>query len=114
MLMDGRPGMHPEGPGEAEVARTLADPAFRELVRARGRLGAVVVGLTVVAYFGYIALLVAAPALMHAHATAVVTAGFPLGLGVMIVTFGLVLFYVLRSGGRLDALAARLRAGAAR
>lgn len=97
-----------------QMVRTLADPAFRELVRERGRLGRIVVGITVVVYFGYILLLAFAPALMHSHTTPVITTGFPLGLGVMVITFLLVAFYVQRSRRRFEALIARVQAGATR
>ncbi|MBE7209604.1 MAG: DUF485 domain-containing protein [Gluconacetobacter diazotrophicus] len=113
--MDSNAGLRlPGHPDQAAVARTLADPAFRDLVRERGRTGAIVVGATVVMYFGYILLLAFAPGLMHERVTTEITAGFPLGLGVMVITFGLVAFYVRRSSARFDPLIARLRGGAGR
>lgn len=87
---------------ETRSGRISADPAFLELVRRRDRLGFVVVGSIVVIYFGYILLLAFAPGLMRSHVTTTITAGFPLGLGVLVATFLLVAFYVWRSRTILD------------
>lgn len=87
---------------ETRAGRISADPAFLELIRRRDRLGFVVVGSIVVIYFGYILLLAFAPGLMRSHVTTTITAGFPLGLGVLVATFLLVALYVWRSRMILD------------
>lgn len=90
--------------------RIQADLDFQLLTVRRARLGAVVVVPAVVVYFGYIVVLIAAPHLMHMRVGQNITAGFPLGLGVMIVTFLLVVFYVWRSSVDLDGLSAGIAA----
>jgi len=90
------------------VARIEADPDFATLTRQRSRLGLSVVAAIIVIYFGYILLLAFAPALMRTHVTSSITLGFPLGLGVLVITFLLVAIYVGRSAAVLDPACARI------
>lgn len=91
-----------------EIARIEANPDFRRLVASRASLGATLVILTMVIYFGYIFLLAFAPGIMRSHATDVITMGFPLALGVIVVTILIVAFYVSRANGAFDRLRARV------
>ncbi|MCQ8240082.1 DUF485 domain-containing protein [Rhizosaccharibacter radicis] len=102
------PAWRPPGAADPDKLEMLADPGFRTLVRQRDRLGLTVVGLTAAIYFGFVALLAFAPRLMHEKVSGVITVGFPLGLGVMLVTFGLVALYVRRSGRVFDHMNAEL------
>ncbi len=93
---------------EATVARIAADPELAALTRARSRLGLAVVGAMVVVYFGYILLLAFAPTLMRSHVTAHITASFPLGFAVLVITFALVAFHVARSASHIDPVRERI------
>ncbi len=86
------------------TAAIAADPDFRVLAARRARLGLLVVIPTMVIYFGYIAVLVTAPEILRVRIGQATTLGLPVGLGVMIATFLLVLFYVRRSASQLDRL----------
>jgi uncharacterized membrane protein (DUF485 family) len=102
------PGAARDTAGPDLVARIVADPEFQTLVRQRNRLGLFVVGTIIVVYFGYILLLAFAPGLMRSKVSSAITTGFPLGLGVLVVTFLLVAFYVGRSASKLDPDVARI------
>ncbi|MCQ8279693.1 DUF485 domain-containing protein [Acetobacteraceae bacterium KSS8] len=95
----------PAGRTEPGLAAAIAaDPAFRVLAQRRARLGLSVVIPTMVIYFGYLAVLVSAPELLRMRLGQATTLGLPLGFGVMVATFLLVLFYVRRAGSDLDRL----------
>lgn len=95
----------------ASVAEhVLANPKFAHLVRTRNRYAAVLTLLVVVIYFGYI-LLVAfnKPFLAQKLGEGWVTSlGIPLGLGVIVLTIAITVFYVHVANTRFDAMAAEL------
>lgn len=102
------------GPGSGgtidpgHIARIEADPEFIRLTRQRSRLGLAVTAVIVVVYFGYILLLAYAPGLMRSHVSDSITLGFPLGLGVLLITFLLVALHVGRSASVFDPACARI------
>ncbi len=82
---------------------------FRELVRARGRLGWTLTAVMLVVYFGFVVLVAWAPGLMATPVFGIVTLGFPLGLGVILIAIALTGFYVLRANSAFDALTRRIQ-----
>jgi uncharacterized membrane protein (DUF485 family) len=84
-------------------------PDFQELVRARSRLGWTLTAVMLVAYFGFVVLVAWAPGLMGTPVLGVMTLGFPLGLGVILIAIGLTGFYVLRANSRFDTLTRRIQ-----
>ena len=90
---------------QADQARILQDPKFKELVRIRSRfawtLSAVMLGI----YLGFILLVAFARDLMAMKIGGGVTSlGILLGLGVILSAFLLTGIYVQRANGRFDAL----------
>jgi uncharacterized membrane protein (DUF485 family) len=88
-----------------------ADPAFQELVRTRGRLGWGLTFAMLVIYFGFLGLVAFAPHVMATPVLGIITLGFPLGLGVIVIAIVLTGIYVFEANRRFDALTRRIVAG---
>ncbi|WP_347303298.1 DUF485 domain-containing protein [Croceibacterium sp. TMG7-5b_MA50] len=95
------------------LERLADDPRYRRLVRRRGRLGMVLTGIMLIAYFGFI-LLVAfdRPFLAQSLAGGATSVGIPIGLGVIMLAIGLTGFYVHRANREFDAEVAAIVAAA--
>ena len=93
-------------PKSNRTLEILADPAFRELASARARLRWGLSIITLVMFFGFIALISIAK---DALGTMIPGSAIPLGLLLVLVVIGLVVvltgIYVLRSNSRFDDLA---------
>ena len=95
------------------VTRIAADPRYIELQTRRTRLGWLLTILMLIVYYGFI-LLVAfnKPFLLQRLGDGVTTVGIPLGLGVIIFTVVITVFYVRRANREFDALTAQITQGA--
>lgn len=95
---------------DADIERIAADPRYAALVRRRGRLGAVLSAVVLVAYFGFVALVAFAPQVLAAPIGRGVTSlGIPLGIGIILLSIALTGFYVWRANGDFDAALADIR-----
>ncbi len=81
------------------------NPKFQELVSTRKKLGWSLTVLTLVIYFGFILLIALDPKFLAIPlGTGVMTIGMPIGLAVIIATFLIVGFYVMRANATYDEL----------
>jgi uncharacterized membrane protein (DUF485 family) len=89
--------------------QVLADPAFRELALARARLRWGLSIVTLIMFFGFIALISTAKAALGANvAGSDMPLGLILALAVIVLVVLLTAFYVQRSNSRFDELARTL------
>jgi uncharacterized membrane protein (DUF485 family) len=86
------------------VARIRANPKFAELLRKRNSFAWTLTILMLVVYFGFILVIAYAPAVLGESVSGVITLGFPLGLGVIVVAIVLTGIYVARANGEFDRL----------
>jgi len=90
----------------ARTRQVLADPAFRELALSRARLRWGLSLITLVLFFGFIALISTAKSALGAN---VAGSDIPIGLALSLTLIVLVVlltgFYVQRSNSRFDELA---------
>jgi uncharacterized membrane protein (DUF485 family) len=94
---------------DQDVTVLRNDPDFRELVRARGRLGWTLTAAMLVIYFTFIVLVAWAPGFVGLPVFGIMTLGFPLGLGVILSAIALTGYYVLQANRRFDSLTRRIK-----
>ena len=86
--------------------RVVADPVFRELALARAKLRWGLTIVTLILFFGFIALISTAKSALAANvAGSDIPLGLALGLTVIVLVVLLTAFYVQRSNSRFDELA---------
>ena len=86
--------------------QVLADPVFRELALARAKLRWGLTIVTLILFFGFIALISTAKGALAANvAGSDIPLGLALGLTVIVLVVLLTGFYVQRSNSRFDELA---------
>ena len=86
--------------------QVLADPVFRELALARAKLRWGLTIVTLILFFGFIALISTAKGALAANvAGSDIPLGLALGLTVIVLVVLLTAFYVQRSNSRFDELA---------
>jgi uncharacterized membrane protein (DUF485 family) len=95
---------------DIKMGRLRENRDFKELERTRGLLGWSLTLVMLVVYFGFVGMVAFAPALMGKPILGVMTLGFPLGLGVILIAIALTGFYVLRANDKFDALTKRITA----
>ncbi len=93
----------------SEHRRILEDPEFRSLVRTRDRLSIALTIVMLVVYFGFIALVAWGRAIIGADVGRGVTAGIPIGIGVILFSIILTALYVRWANVRFDAMVDRVR-----
>jgi uncharacterized membrane protein (DUF485 family) len=93
------------------VARIRANPKFAELLRKRNSFAWTLTIIMLVVYFGFILVIAYAPAVLGESVSGVITLGFPLGLGVIVVAIALTGIYVARANGEFDRLTREIVAG---
>ncbi|MCI4678496.1 DUF485 domain-containing protein [Rhodoblastus acidophilus] len=81
------------------------NPKFQELVAKRRTLGWSLTILTLIIYFGFILLIAFDPKFLgEKMGDGVMTIGMPIGLAVIVATFLIVGFYVVRANATYDVL----------
>lgn len=94
---------------QAALVRLADDPRYRRLVARRGRLGATLAVVMLVAYFGFILLIAFNKALLARSLSGGATSlGIPIGLGVILLAIALTGLYVSRANREFDGEVARL------
>ncbi|SOB87414.1 Uncharacterized membrane protein, DUF485 family [Sphingomonas guangdongensis] len=87
------------------------DPRYRQLLRERGRLAAVLTAVVLAAYVGFILLVAfAKPALGRPIAGGVTSVGIVLGFALILLAIAVTGIYVRAANRRFDRLGADLRA----
>lgn len=89
-------------------------PDYQLLIRARRKLAWQLSAIMLIAYYGFILLLAFRPEFFTIVVWGeYVTIGFPLGVGIILLAFGLTGIYVRRANHEFDALTQRIRAAVA-
>ncbi len=94
------------------LARIERDPNYQSLVRERTSFGWTLAIITLVLYYGYIAIVAFAPATIAAKLSGNITVGIVLGVGLIGMSILLTGIYVLRANSRYDNLTRAIVASA--
>lgn len=86
------------------LSRIQSDPNYKTLVSERTRFGWILAILTLVLYYGYIAIVAFSPATIATKVFGVITIGLILGAGLIVASILLTGLYVLRANSRYDQL----------
>jgi uncharacterized membrane protein (DUF485 family) len=96
------------------LARIEGDPNYQALVKERSSFGWTLAIITLVVYYGYIAIVAFAPALIATKVSGAVTVGIILGAALILLSIVLTGLYVLRANSRYDDLTRAIVASATR
>ena len=94
------------------LARIEGDPNYQALVKERTSFGWVLAIITLLAYYGYIAVVAFAPATIAVKLFGNITVGIVLGAGLIVLSILLTGIYVLRANSRYDDLTRAIVASA--
>jgi uncharacterized membrane protein (DUF485 family) len=94
--------------------RIEADPNYQRLVSERKSLGWTLAVITLVMYYGYIAIVAFAPSLIAAPLFGSITVGIVLGVAIILASILLTGIYVLRANSDYDELTAAIVAANAK
>ena len=87
------------------VDKILRDPKYKELQTKRNRLAIILTILMLVVYYGYIALIAFDKEFLAQPIGAGVTSlGIPIGMGVIVFTIVITVYYVRVANNKFDAL----------
>lgn len=87
------------------IEKIKALPEYHTLVRERRLLASMLTGIMMLAYFGFILLIAFAPEFFsNVVWGSVITIGFPLGVGIILLAFVLTGIYVRKANQRFDVL----------
>ena len=86
------------------LKRIEADPNYQKLVSQRKSFGWLLAIITLVLYYGYIAIVAFAPGLIAARVTGNITIGMYMGVALILLSILLTGLYVLRANGEYDDL----------
>ena len=89
---------------EKMLARVKGDPNYQTLVKERTAFGWTLAILTLVLYYGYIAIVAFAPGVIASKVSGDITVGILLGAGLILGAVVLTGLYVLRANSRYDEL----------
>jgi len=81
------------------------DPEFKALVKQRRRLSLILTAITLLVYFSFILTLAYAPSVFanSLYKGSVISIGIPIGIGIIIIAFGLTGIYVKKANTDFDA-----------
>jgi uncharacterized membrane protein (DUF485 family) len=88
--------------------RIEADPNYRKLVSERKSLGWTLAVITLVMYYGYIAIVAFIPSLIAAPLFGSITVGIVLGVAIILASILLTGIYVIRANADYDELTAAI------
>ena len=94
------------------AARIRANPNFVRLVNSRSAFAWTLTIIMLVIYYAFIFLVAFAPGLMAVPVFGPVTLGFPIGLGIILLSILLTGIYVFRANGEFDDLTRKVVASA--
>ena len=92
------------------ASRISEDPRFLELQTKRDRFAWTLAAIVLVVYYGFILVIAFRPDIMSINIGGVVTLGFPLGLGVILLAIILTGVYVQRANGEFDRMTEEIAA----
>jgi uncharacterized membrane protein (DUF485 family) len=97
---------------EKMLARIKGDPNYQALVKERSSFGWTLAIITLVLYYGYIAIVAFAPALIATKVSGAITVGIIMGAALILLSIVLTGIYVLRANSRYDDLTRAIVASA--
>ena len=86
------------------LKRIEADPNYQKLVAERKSFGWTLAIITLVIYYGFIAVVAFAPGVISAKVAGDITVGIVLGVAIIVASIALTGFYVLRANREYDDL----------
>ena len=89
---------------ESTLSRIQNDPNYKALVSERSSFGWILAIVTLVLYYGYIAIVAFSPATIGIKLAGNITVGLVLGVGLIVASIVLTGIYVLRANSRYDQL----------
>ena len=89
---------------QATLARIEADPNYRALVSERKSLGWILAAITLIGYYGFIAIVAFAPGVIATKVAGNITIGIILGVALILGSILLTGIYVMRANSRYDDL----------
>ena len=89
---------------DAVLRRIQSDPNYLRLVKDRASLGWTLSIIILVIYYGYIAIVAFAPAIIATKVAGTITIGLILGAGLIVASVVLTGIYVLRANSEFDEL----------
>ena len=89
---------------EKMLSRIKNDPNYKTLVAERTRFGWILTILTLILYYGYIAIVAFSPNTIGTKVSGMITVGIILGVGLIVISIVLTGIYVLRANSRYDQL----------
>jgi uncharacterized membrane protein (DUF485 family) len=89
---------------DSTLKRIERDPNYVKLVRDRKAFGWTLTIITLVVYYGYIAIVAFAPAVIATKVAGSITVGLILGAGLIVASILLTGIYVLRANSQYDEL----------
>lgn len=94
---------------DPRVERIASHPAYQRLRQSRNRLGWILTALMLLAYYGYIGLIAFdKPFLAKPIGDGVTSLGIPIGMGVIVFTIAITVYYVRVANKKFDALTEEL------
>ncbi len=90
------------------LRRIEADPNYQKLVSERKSFGWTLAIITLIAYYGFIAIVAFAPGIIATKIAGNITIGILIGLGLILGSVLLTGIYVLRANSRYDDLTAAI------
>lgn len=89
---------------QSMLRRIESDPNYQKLVSSRKSFGWTLTIITLVLYYGYIAIVAFAPEIIAARVTGNITIGIILGVALILASIVLTGLYVLRANSEFDDL----------
>jgi uncharacterized membrane protein (DUF485 family) len=86
------------------LARIQNDPNYKALVAERSSFGWTLAILTIILYYGYVAIVAFSPATIAMKVAGNITIGIILGVGLILISILLTGVYVMRANSRYDEL----------
>jgi uncharacterized membrane protein (DUF485 family) len=86
------------------LARIKNDPNYKALVAERTSFGWTLAILTIILYYGYVAIVAFSPATIAMKVSGNITVGILMGVGLILISIILTGVYVLRANSRYDEL----------
>ncbi len=89
---------------QTTLSRIVNDPNYQKLVSERKSFGWTLAIITLVMYYGYIAIVAFAPSIIAAKLFGTITIGIVLGVAIILASILLTGIYVLRANAEYDDL----------
>lgn len=89
---------------KAQVEKIKSMPQFKQLVSERSKFAWTLAVIMFIAYYGFILSVAFNPDFFKIEAIGIITIGFPVAIGLILLAFTLTAVYVYRANSRFDEL----------